>query len=67
MVTNKAVGLLAIIHGFDKRRTRGDGQTAMKELESNNLRVTNDTFRALQATLAVTAMEPDVDPCHYIM
>lgn len=46
-MTNEAAALLAIIHGYDKRGTRGDGQKAMEELESNNPRVTNDTFRAL--------------------
>ena len=55
------------IHAYDERGTRGDGPQAIKELQEKYLRVTDETARALQATLAATTMGPDEDPDHYVV
>ena len=65
-MTYKVAALLVAIHAWDERGTRGDGQKAITEIEENNVRVTNETIRALRAALSATSTEPDDDPDHYI-
>ena len=68
LVTDKAAALLAAIHAYDERETRGDGRGATRELEEKYLlRVTNETIRAFQAALSATSMEPDKDHDNNIM
>ena len=65
--TDKAATLLVVMHAYDERGTRGDGQKVIKELEEKYLRVTDETIHALQAALATATMGPDEGPDHYIV
>ena len=48
------------------RRTRGNGQKAVKELESKYLKITNETIHAAQEALATTSITSGEDPDNYI-
>lgn len=65
LVTDKAVALVVATRGYDERGIRHNGQRVKKELE--DLHVTNETIRALQAALTAISTEPDEDPYTYIM
>lgn len=64
-VTDKTAAFLVAIRAYDERRTRGDGQKVMKELEEKYVRVTNEIIRALHAALPATSMEPDENADYY--
>lgn len=53
-------------HAEDIRGTRGNGQAALRELESKFLKITNETIRATQEALAATSMKEGQDPDEYI-
>ena len=42
-------------HAEGARGTRGNGLKAVKELESNYLKITNETIRAAQEEIATTS------------
>ena len=52
-------------HAEGTRGTRGNGQKAVKELESKYLKITNETIRATQEALATTSMTSGQDPDNY--
>ena len=66
LTTEKPATLLVTKHATDSRGTCGDGQAAMKELESKYLKVTNEYIRATQKALANTEMHLGQDPDEYI-
>lgn len=66
LTTEKPAALLVTKHATDSRGTCGDGQAAMKELESKYLKVTNEYIRATQKALANTEMHLGQDPDEYI-
>ena len=66
LVTEKPAALLVTKHATDIRGTCGDGQAAMKELESKYLSITNESIRATQRGLAQTEMQLGQDPDEYI-
>ena len=54
--TDKAATLLVVMHAYDERGTRGDGQKVIKELEEKYLRVTDETIRVLQSGTSRTSL-----------
>ena len=66
LITEKPASLLVTKHAEDIRGTRGNGQAALRELESKYLKITNETIRATQEALAATSMKEGQDPDEYI-
>lgn len=66
LITEKPAALLVTKHAEGARGTRGNGQKAVKELESKYLKITNETIRATQEALATTSMTSGQDPDNYI-
>ena len=66
LIAEKPAALLVRKHAEGARRTRGNGQKAVKELESKYLKITNETIRATQEALATTSLTSREDPENYI-
>ena len=62
LITERQASLLVTKHAEGARGTHGNGSKAVKQLESNCLKITNKTICATQEAIAATSSTCGQDP-----